>query len=138
MLGALASSAASSIVNAATSSISTASSNQAEQIIAQAASSASSIASQAIAKTTNNAILDVISQSDEPKYAFLPLMMTSIYCAIGVVWVWFSLSARFLRGTDDFGDEDVRISDNKKNIIQRTNIPNTTAKTFFTMGSKMK
>lgn len=136
----LASSAASSIVNAATASISSPSSNQVEQIVAQAASSASSIASQAISKTTNHAILNAaaqISSIDEPKYAFLPLMMTSIYCAIGVVWVWFSSSARFLRGTDDVGDEAAQASSNKK-TIQRTNIPSVAAKASSSIGGKSK
>lgn len=136
----LASSAASSALNAATGSIlNAAPSNQVEQIVAQAASSASSIASQAISKTTSNAILDTsiqFSTIDEPKYAFLPLMMTSLYCAIGVVWVWFSLSARFLRGTDDVGD-GVRQSMTQRKTGQRSiSIP--TAKTSSSLASKAK
>ena len=43
----------------------------------------------------------VAAQADDPApspttHEFLPLMLTSVYCALGVIWVWFRLGYRFL------------------------------------------
>lgn len=32
----------------------------------------------------------------EGKYEFLPLMLTSLYCAVGIVWAWLRLSWAYL------------------------------------------
>ena len=38
--------------------------------------------------------------SDASNMEFLPLMLTSVYCAIGLVWAFFRLSVIYLRQTE--------------------------------------
>ncbi|GAA5981147.1 hypothetical protein JCM21900_006609, partial [Sporobolomyces salmonicolor] len=33
---------------------------------------------------------------EEPSMEFLPLMLTSVYCAVGIVWSWLRLSCGYL------------------------------------------
>ena len=39
-------------------------------------------------------------QDGETALEFLPLMLTSVYCAIGLVWAFIRLSAMYLTSTD--------------------------------------
>lgn len=52
--------------------------------------------------TSQSAFLPSTSSSLD----FLPLMLTSVYCALGVVWVWFTLYERFLRGAEERDRDD--------------------------------
>lgn len=105
----LASSAASSLLQAAST---TGSTGKVEQLASQAAASASVMASAAVSAATQPAAIAAeaaLAQLPDVtpvdgSFAFLPLMMISVYCALGVLWVWISLSVRFLRRTDDVGD----------------------------------
>ena len=46
------------------------------------------------------------------KLDFLPLMLMSVYCGIGVVWIWVKLSLLYLQR--DFSETGVRISKTKR------------------------
>jgi alpha-1,3-glucosyltransferase len=74
-----------------------------------AASQASAAASAFLATSTasmvqGHALMQKVHPTvlaDAATMEFLPLMMTSVYCAIGIVWVYISLAAHFLLNTSD-------------------------------------
>lgn len=39
------------------------------------------------------------TEMDRPSMEFLPLMLTSVYCAIGILWAWIQLSYLYVANT---------------------------------------
>jgi alpha-1,3-glucosyltransferase len=45
-----------------------------------------------------NATIATVTRQASSSYEFLPLMMCSVYCAIGIVWSWLRLSFLYFTG----------------------------------------
>jgi hypothetical protein len=64
-------------------------------------------------------LVEAIQKS--PSMEFLPLMLISVYCALGVTWVWLRLGYRFLAYPDELSNQtEIKITSStpKKNSLK--------------------